>query len=36
LPRRSKTVNQGRRLLSLAAVGGGMDRGAAKIGGMDR
>ena len=35
--RRSKTVNQSRRLLSLAAVRDGMDRGAAaKIGGMDR
>jgi transposase len=37
LARRSKTVNQSRRLLSLAAVLSGMDRGgAAKIGGMDR
>jgi hypothetical protein len=37
LPRRSKTVNQSRRLPSLAAVRDGMDRGsAAKIGGMDR
>ena len=37
LARRSKTVNQSRRLLSLAAVLDGMDRGsAAKIGGMDR
>ena len=37
LARRSKTVNQSRRLLSLAAVQDGMDRGtAAKIGGMDR
>ena len=37
LARRSKTVNQSRRLLSLAAVRDGMDRGpAAKIGGMDR
>jgi hypothetical protein len=37
LARRSKDVNQSRRLLSLAAVGDGMDRGsAAKIGGMDR
>ena len=37
LARRSKTVNQSRRLLSLAAVRNGMDRGAAaKIGGMDR
>ena len=37
LPRRSKNVNQSRRLLSLAAVRDGMDRGsAAKIGGMDR
>src|ERR1700727_2199890 len=36
LARRSKTVNH-RRLLSLAAVRDGMDRGsAAKIGGMDR
>src|SRR6478672_8713034 len=35
--RRSKDVSQSRRLLSLAAVGDGMDRGsAAKIGGMDR
>ena len=35
--RRSKDVNQSRRLLSLAAVRDGMDRGsAAKIGGMDR
>jgi len=35
--RRSKTVNQSRRLLSLAAARDGMDRGAAaKIGGMDR
>ena len=35
--RRSKNVNQSRRLLSLAAVRDGMDRGAAaKIGGMDR
>ena len=35
--RRSKSVNQSRRLLSLAAVRDGMDRGgAAKIGGMDR
>jgi transposase len=35
--RRSKNVNQSRRLLSLAAVRKGMDRGsAAKIGGMDR
>jgi putative transposase len=35
--RRSKTVNQSRRLLSLAAVRDGMDRGAAaKVGGMDR
>ena len=33
----SKDVNQSRRLLSLAAVRDGMDRGeAAKIGGMDR
>src|SRR6478609_6329319 len=37
LARRSKSVNQSRRLLSLAAVLEGMDRGAAaKIGGMDR
>ena len=37
LARRSKDVNQRRRLLSLAAVRDGMDRGgAAKIGGMDR
>src|SRR5271154_4254889 len=37
LARRSKTVNQRRRLLSLAGVRDGMDRGsAAKIGGMDR
>jgi transposase len=37
LARRSKTVNQSRRLLSLAAVRDGMDRGgAAKIGGMGR
>ena len=37
LARRSKDVNQGRRLLSLAAVRDGVDRGsAAKIGGMDR
>jgi hypothetical protein len=37
LARRPKTVNQSRRLLSLAAVRDGMDRGsAAKIGGMDR
>jgi hypothetical protein len=37
LARRSKTVNQSRRLLSLAAVRDGMDPGsAAKIGGMDR
>jgi transposase len=37
LARRLKTVNQSRRLLSLAAVRDGMDRGAAaKIGGMDR
>ena len=34
---RSRDVNQSRRLLSLAAVRNGMDRGeAAKIGGMDR
>jgi len=37
LARRSTDVNQSRRLLSLAAVRDGMDRGsAAKIGGMDR
>jgi transposase len=37
LARRSKTINQSRRLLSLAAVRDGLDRGAAaKIGGMDR
>src|SRR6516225_8847300 len=37
LARRSKEVNQSRRLMSLAAVRDGMDRGsAAKIGGMDR
>jgi transposase len=37
LARRSKSVNQSRRLLSLAAVRDGMDRGsAAKVGGMDR
>ena len=37
LARRSKDVNQSRRLLSLAGVRDGMDRGsAAKIGGMDR
>jgi transposase len=37
LARRSRDVNQSRRLLSLAAVRDGMDRGAAaKIGGMDR
>jgi putative transposase len=37
LARRSKDVSQSRRLLSLAAVRGGMDRAAAaKIGGMDR
>jgi transposase len=37
LARRSKAVSQSRRLLSLAAVRDGMDRGAAaKIGGMDR
>src|SRR6202034_3802744 len=36
LTRRSKNVNQSRRLLSLAAIGDGMDRcEAAKIGGMD-
>ena len=37
LARRSKDANQSRRLLSLAAVRDGMERGeAAKIGGMDR
>jgi transposase len=37
LARRSKNVNQSRRLLSLAAIGDGMDRcEAARIGGMDR
>lgn len=37
LARRAKDVNQTRRLLSLAAVRKGKDRGeAAKIGGMDR
>ena len=37
LAERSKDENQSRRLLSLAAIGGGMDRcEAAKIGGMDR
>src|SRR5271154_5902190 len=37
LARRATTVNQSRRLLSLAAVRDGMDRGsAATIGGMDR
>ncbi len=37
LARRSRNANQSRRLLSLAAVRDGMDRGAAaKIGGMDR
>jgi Helix-turn-helix domain len=37
LARRSKDVNQSRRLLSLAAIRDGMDRGsAARIGGMDR
>src|SRR6476469_9489142 len=37
LARRPKDVNQSRRLLSLAGVRDGMDRGAAaKIGGMDR
>src|ERR1700722_17346774 len=36
LARRSKDANQSRRLLSLAAVLDGMDRGsAAKIGGME-
>jgi hypothetical protein len=37
LARRSKDVNQSRRLLSFAAVRDGMDRrAAARIGGMDR
>lgn len=37
LARRSKDVNQSRRLLSLAAVRDGRERGeAARIGGMDR
>ena len=37
LARRSKDVNQSRRLLSLAGVRDGMDRGAAaRIGGMER
>jgi transposase len=37
LAKRSKDVNQSRRLLSLAAVRDGKDRGeAARIGGMDR
>src|ERR1700734_4006196 len=37
LARRSKDANQSRRLLSLAAVREGIDRGsAARIGGMDR
>ena len=37
LARRSKDVNQSRRLLSLAGVRDGMNRGAAaRIGGMDR
>jgi transposase len=37
LAKRSKDANQSRRLLSLAAVRDGMDRGAAdKVGGMDR
>jgi transposase len=37
LAKRSKDANQSRRMLSLAAVRDGMDRGAAaKIGGMDR
>ena len=37
LAKRSKDAHQSRRLLSLAAVRDGMDRGeAAKIGGMDR
>jgi transposase len=37
LAKRPKDANQSRRLLSLAAVRDGMDRGAAaRIGGMDR
>ena len=37
LAKRSKDAHQSRRLLSLAAIRDGMDRGeAAKIGGMDR
>ena len=37
LAKRSKDVNQSRRLLSLAAAREGKDRGeAARIGGMDR
>jgi transposase len=37
LAKRSKDANQSRRLLSLAAVRDGMDRGAAaKIGSLDR
>ena len=37
LAKRSKDANQSRRLLSLAAVRSGMERGdAARIGGMDR
>jgi transposase len=37
LARRSKNINQSRRLLSLAAIRDGMDWGeAAKVGGMDR
>src|SRR5271170_6021464 len=37
LAKRSKDARQSRRLLSLAAIRDGMDRGeAAKIGGMDR
>ncbi len=37
LAKRSKDANQSRRLLSLAAIRDGMDRGeAARIGGMDR
>jgi transposase len=37
LAKRSKDANRSRRLLSLAAVREGMDRGeAAKVGGMDR
>jgi hypothetical protein len=37
LAKRSKDANQSRRLLSLAAIGDGMDRcEAARIGGLDR